>query len=93
MGNRSKCEHSEEVDSEPSMLSNFMRRQHAGRYLKQKYGFGSEKTLAKLASIGGGPEFHKAGDRVVLYTKEYLDAWALSKISGPLKSTSEARAA
>ena len=93
MGNRSKCEHSEEVDSEPSMLPNFMRRQHAGRYLKEKYGFGSEKTLAKLASIGGGPEFHKSGSRTVVYTKKALDDWALARISGPRRSTSEADAA
>jgi hypothetical protein len=57
-----------------------------------QHGFGAEKTLAKHASIGGGPEFHKAG-RVVLYTREALDAWALAKISGPLKSTSQAVAA
>ena len=39
-------------------------------YLKDRYGHGSEKTLAKLACLGGGPEFHKAGERVVLYTRE-----------------------
>jgi hypothetical protein len=93
MGNRSKREHSEEVDSDPSIRSYFMRRRAAGIYLTDKYGHGSEKTLAKLACLGGGPEFHKAGGRVVLYTKEALDAWALAQISGPLKSTSEAAAA
>jgi hypothetical protein len=93
MGNISKRGPSEEVDSDPSVSSNFMRRRAAGNYLKDKYGHGSEKTLAKLASVGGGPEFHKAGDRVVLYRKEALDAWALAKISEPLKSTSEAAAA
>jgi hypothetical protein len=90
MVNRSKREHSEE-EGYPS--NSFMRRRAAGIYLKDKYGHGSEKTLAKLASLGGGPEFHKAGDRVVLYTKGALDAWALARISGPLKSTSEATAA
>ncbi len=94
MGNSSNQEHSTmEVGSDPSMRSNFMRRRAAGNYLKGRYGHGSEKTLAKLACLGGGPEFHKAGDRVELYTKEALDAWALARISGPLKSTSEAAAA
>ena len=40
----------------------FLRRRAAGEYLKQKYGFGSEKTLAKLACLGGGPEFRKAAN-------------------------------
>ena len=93
MGNVSKPERSEEADSGPSTGPDFLRRKGAGVYLKNKYGFGSEKTLAKLASIGGGPEFRKAGDRVVLYTRPALDDWALAKISGPLKSTSEADAA
>jgi hypothetical protein len=92
MGISTRLEHSGEIKADPSMRSNFMRRRAAGLYLRGKYGFGAEKTLAKHASIGGGPEFHKAG-RVVLYTREALDAWALAKISGPLKSTSEAVAA
>lgn len=93
MGNFSIQKHSEEVDSDPSISSNFMRRRAAGAYLRNRYGHGSEKTLAKLASVGGGPEFRKAGDRVVLYTKEALDAWALARISGPVRTTSEAAAA
>ena len=93
MANIPKPEHSGKVDVDHSIHSGFMRRRAAGNYLKDRYGHGSEKTLAKLACLGGGPEFHKAGDRVVLYTKEALDAWALAKISGPLKSTSEAAAA
>ena len=38
----------------------YLRRRQAGEYLKGKYGFGSEKTLAKLACLGGGPDFRKA---------------------------------
>ena len=87
----SKPEHPPgEVDIDHSTHSGFMRRRVAASYLKGRYGHGSEKTLAKLSCLGGGPEFHKAGDRVVLYTKEALDVWALARISGPLKSTSEA---
>ena len=86
-------EHSGKVDVDHSMRSGFMRRSVAAKYLKDRYGHGSEKTLAKLACVGGGPVFHKAGDRMVLYTREALDAWARARISGPLKSTSEATAA
>jgi hypothetical protein len=69
----------------------FLRRKAAGEYLKSKYGFGSEKTLAKLASIGGGPEFRKAG-AAVIYEIPKLDEWALAKIGAPQRSTSDARA-
>lgn len=74
------------------MTSQFLRRKDAGAYLKAKYGFGSEKTLAKLACIGGGPEFRKAGT-AALYEPAKLDAWALTKIGAPQSSTSDLRAA
>jgi hypothetical protein len=82
--------HVEGVVTDPSMR--FMRRREASRYLKDKYGFGASRTLAKGVVTGDTPVFHKAG-RIVLYTREALDAWALAKISGPLKSSSEAAAA
>ena len=69
----------------------FLRRKQAGDYLKQTYGFGSEKTLAKLACVGGGPFYHRAfGGKAVLYTRADLDAWALAKIGRPQQSTSDA---
>jgi hypothetical protein len=68
----------------------FIRRQQAGAYLVGKYGFGSSRTLAKAAVAGDGPEFSKAGRRVVLYTIDALDRWALSKIGGARHSTSDA---
>ena len=43
------------------MPPEFMSRRDAGAYLKGKYGFSSKKTLDKLATVGGGPEYHKAG--------------------------------
>lgn len=70
----------------------FLRRKEAAEYLKQKFGFGSEKTLAKGVVTGDTPEFHKAG-RLVLYQREALDAWALGKISGPRRSSSHIKAA
>ncbi|MCW2317633.1 hypothetical protein M2322_003197 [Rhodoblastus acidophilus] len=70
----------------------FIRRREAGEYLRSQYGFGSAKTLAKLAVVGGGPEIFYAGPRTPLYTTEKLDAWARSKISPPVRSTSERKA-
>lgn len=70
----------------------YLRRKAAGEYLKAKYGFGSEKTLAKLATIGGGPIFHKAANAAI-YRPEDLDAWALAKIGAPQMSTSDTKEA
>jgi hypothetical protein len=70
----------------------FLRRNAAGEYLKKKYKFGSERTLAKLASVGGGPEFRKAGT-IVLYEVPKLDEWALAQIGRPQLSTSDTDAA
>ena len=67
----------------------FMRRREAASYLRERYGFGAERTLAKGAVTGDTPEFHKAG-RLVLYTREALDTWALAKIGAPQRSTSDA---
>jgi len=67
----------------------FLRRKAAGQYLKSKYGFGSEKTLAKLATIGGGPVFHKAG-AAALYEPQALDEWAMAKVGAARRSTSQA---
>ncbi len=70
-----------------------MRPDRSAEYLQAVYGFGSVRTLAKLRCIGGGPAFSKAGSSIVLYTKAALDAWAQSKISAPVRSTSEMEAA
>jgi hypothetical protein len=66
----------------------FVRRAKAAEYIFAKYGFCSLKTLAKLASIGGGPKMSYAG-RLPLYRLEDLDSWALAQISRPVRSTSE----
>jgi hypothetical protein len=70
----------------------FLRRKQAGEYLKEKYGFGSEKTLAKLACVGGGPEFRKAAN-AALYEPPKLDEWAIAKIGPARCSTSDERPA
>jgi len=67
--------------------SQFLRRDAAAEYLTKTYGFGAARTLAKGVVTGDTPEFHKAG-RIVLYTREALDRWALGKIGEPVRSTS-----
>ncbi len=58
----------------------YLRRGPAAQYLKSRYGFGTEKTLAKEHSLGTGPAAFKAG-RIVLYRVEDLDRWAQARIS------------
>jgi hypothetical protein len=48
----------------------------------------SEKTLAKLACIGGGPIYRLFG-RIPPYLNVDLDAYAEAKLSKPVRSTSE----
>jgi hypothetical protein len=45
-------------------------------------------TLAKYASIGGGPIFESFGRRP-LYRESNLLAWAEARSSGPRRSTSD----
>jgi hypothetical protein len=70
----------------------YLRRKEAASYLLAKYSFGAERTLAKGVVTGDTPAYHKAG-RIVLYTREALDAWAQRKISPELQSSSEPCAA
>jgi hypothetical protein len=72
----------------PATEPRFLRRADAAKYLKDKYGMGSANTLAKTASVGGGPAFRKLG-RFPVYSVEDLDAWARSKMSALVRSTSE----
>lgn len=44
-------------------------------------------TLAKLRVIGGGPRFHKFGQRV-RYCRDELDTWIWNRLGNPLSSTS-----
>ena len=67
----------------------FLRRVDAAAYVTQRYGFPcSRQWLAKLAVIGGGPVFHKAG-RYPVYEPAELDRWAEARIGPPQRSTSE----
>lgn len=67
------------------------RRPDASKYLKDTWGLNYvPRTLAKLACVGGGPEMEYAG-RFPTYTEAALDAFARSKLSPPVRSTSELR--
>jgi hypothetical protein len=67
----------------------YLRRRAAAEYLREQRGIPcSEKTLAKLACIGGGPIYRRFG-RIPLYLIADLDVYAEAKLSKPIRSTSE----
>ena len=68
-----------------------LRRKAASEYLQDVHGVvRAPSTLAKYAVIGGGPIFHRMG-REPVYTPVDLDKWVTSKLSAPMRSTSDAR--
>jgi hypothetical protein len=70
-------------------IRQFLRRSDAATYITERYGFPcSRQWLAKLAVIGGGPVFRKAG-RYPVYEPNELDRWAEARIGPPQRSTSE----
>ena len=67
----------------------YLRRAEAANYIHLTFGFPcSRQWLAKLAVIGGGPVFHKAG-RTPIYASPDLDRWALARLGRTRKSTSD----
>jgi len=70
----------------------YLRRKAAAEYLREQWGVPcTEKTLAKLACIGGGPVYRRFG-RIPLYAAADLDEFAQAKLGKPVRSTSEYRA-
>src|SRR5271169_4656064 len=64
----------------------YLRRRAAAEYLREQRGIPcSEKTLAKLACIGGGPIYRRFG-RIPLYLIADLDVYAEAKLSKPIRS-------
>jgi hypothetical protein len=58
-----------------------LRRKAAADYIRDIHGQSvAARTLARLASQGGGPAFRKAG-KFPLYDPDDLDAWALARLS------------
>jgi hypothetical protein len=67
----------------------YLRRAQAAEYVREHWGIPcSYGYLHKLASVGGGPIFHRAG-KWPLYLEADLDAWATSRITGPHQKASE----
>lgn len=61
-----------------------LRREGASRYLSDTWGIRrAPATLAKLAVVGGGPAFYKAG-RWPMYDPADLDAWARGLLGRPV---------
>lgn len=66
----------------------YLRRDDAARHIREMWGLPcSPKWLAKLAVVGGGPIFRKAG-KTPLYAPADLDNWASARIGAPQRSTS-----
>lgn len=69
-----------------------LRRWEASEYLDLVHGIRlAVPTLAKYATTGGGPAFHKSL-RTPLYPVEELDRWASERLGGLKTSTSDAGA-
>ena len=75
----------------PAKKAKRFRRAEVPSYLKEEWGlsYGS-RTLAKLATVGGGPPMEYDGRRP-LYPQDALDEWAARKIGPRVRSTSELR--
>lgn len=73
------------------MITPLLKRREAAEFLT---GLGfpvAPATLAKYASVGGGPVMRKFGRRVV-YERQALIDWANGKLSPSCCSTSDGRA-
>ena len=71
-------------------VPSYLRRSEAAAYVTERYFPTKPKTLAKLAVIGGGPAYRKAG-RIPIYGPPDLDTSAKSKLSRLIRTTSELR--
>lgn len=70
------------------MSEHYLSRKEASSFLAGLGLFIAPSTLAKYATIGGGPKFRRFG-RQVKYLPSDLIAWAETRLSGPVQSTSE----
>ena len=66
-----------------------LRRWEAAEYLKLAHGIEvAPATLAKWASVGGGPSYQRV-NRTPVYPTTELDRWANEKLGAPINSTSQ----
>jgi hypothetical protein len=67
----------------------YLRRKAASEYCTARGLPVAPATLAKYATLGGGPEFRKFS-RFPVYEPAALDRWIESKLTGSRRSTSDA---
>jgi hypothetical protein len=67
----------------------YLRRKQASKYCTARGLPVAPATLAKYATLGGGPEFRKFS-RFPLYELPARDRWIESKLTSPRRSTSDA---
>jgi hypothetical protein len=66
-----------------------LRRWEASDYLRIVHGLVlAPSTLAKLASIGGGPAYNDS-NRTPMYPKDELDRWAAARLGPLITNTSQ----
>jgi hypothetical protein len=70
----------------------FLSRTEAAEYVQSQGLALARGALQKYGAAGGGPRFHKCGQRCV-YRREDLDAWIASKLGRPVSSFRESQAA
>jgi hypothetical protein len=77
------------VTEEPVDLDNRpLRRREAAQFLTDHGFTTAPATLAKLATVGGGPLFHYWG-RFPIYSPCKLLEWAHARSTGPRRSTAD----
>jgi hypothetical protein len=68
-----------------------LRRDDAAKFVRENFSIPcSARTLAKFASIGGGPLYRYSG-RFPVYDVADLKAWATGKVGPRVSSATEAR--
>ena len=73
----------------PKLRKPRLRRWEASDYLRLVHGIEiAPATLAKWATVGGGPSYQKV-NRTPLYPTTLLDAWATEKLGAVRRSSSE----
>lgn len=78
------------ADKPTTEVGQFLRRADAAAYIRAKYAIPcSRQLLAKLAVVGGGPVYRRAG-RFPIYEARELDRWALARFGPSQRSTSDA---
>ena len=75
----------------PDQLDALLTRDRTAAALTERGFPTSPKSLATMATRGGGPRFHRFGPRVLYRWGDALN-WAERRLSPPMVSTSEADA-